>query len=456
MCGERIRRRRTPGGRSSLPLVVLLLVVAGAGVICALVSAPETEDRAGKVPDKSERIEKPDSPPGGSAPLKVTKAPPAAEVGPKVGPARAPTKAVPPARPGPASPGRKPGLGTGGAIAGPVGGKTGSKSGSKTGGTGGQPAGRSPRDDVPIAPGGYRVLGNRIHDAQGNVVIFRGVNKPGLEDKIRGEHHACREEFAMMRKWGCNIVRIPLNQTWWLEDTQGYKARVDDYINWTLKNDMAAIADVHRSAKGTSKKDEGHADSETVRFWREFARRYKDNGRLIFELYNEPRRIQDRHLWRGGNGVAGIQEMYNVIRKDVGAHQIILIGGNDWGYDLRGWREYPLDPGHYNVAMSAHPYSFKGKDTEAEWLKDWAFLSDDYPFILTEFGHAPNDPGNYAYERMVLDFAARRGLGWTAWAWTDYFRKHSMFRKDYNPPKSWGTVTTHGELIREYLARPVR
>ena len=418
MCGEGIRRQRTSGGKSSLPITVLLLAVVGVGVTYALVSAPETEDRDGKAPGRSESVEDPDSPPGGSTPQKAPDVPPAAEVGPEVDPASAPV--------------------TG------------------TGGTGGPLSGPRPRADVPIAPGGYRVLGNRIYSAQGNEVVFRGVNKPGLEDKIRGEHHACREEFAMMRKWGCNIVRIPLNQTWWLEDTQGYKARVDDYINWTLSNGMAAIADVHRSANGTSKKDEGHADSETVRFWREFAQKYKDNGRLIFELYNEPRRIQDRHLWRGGNGVAGIQEMYNVIRNEVGAHQIILIGGNDWGYDLRGWRDYPLGPGHYNVAMSAHPYSFKGKDTEAEWLKDWAFLSDDYPFILTEFGHAPNDPGNYAYERLVLDFAARRGLGWTAWAWTDYFKKHSMFRKDYNPPKNWGTVTTHGDLIREYLARPVR
>jgi hypothetical protein len=78
--------------------------------------------------------------------------------------------------------------------------------------------------------------GNRILiAATGQPILLRGVNRSGLEWAEPDEDGFCssagisRAEIEFIVKgWGCNIIRLPLNQDWALNGRGGHSA--DDYL----------------------------------------------------------------------------------------------------------------------------------------------------------------------------------------------------------------------------------
>ena len=121
------------------------------------------------------------------------------------------------------------------------------------------------RGDEPLtAPGGFYTEGKYIYDADGKKHIFRGVNRPGYEDKLHGDFRQHKNEFPEMARWGANVVRIPINQHWWLTDEKGYRAKIAQVIDWTLDSGMTAIADLHRSTSGGRVVDLHMADEESL------------------------------------------------------------------------------------------------------------------------------------------------------------------------------------------------
>ena len=321
-------------------------------------------------------------------------------------------------------------------------------------------------EDTPLmAPGGFYTEGKHIYDARGKKHIFRGVNRPGYEDKLDGDFRLHKNEFPEMARWGANAVRIPINQHWWLTDQQGYRAKIAQVIAWTLENGMTAIADLHRSISRGGVVDLPMADEESLAFWRAFAAEYKDQGRVLFELYNEPKGVSERTWMKGGveggKTYVGMQQLYDAIR-DLGAHNLILIGGLNWGYDLRGLKEYPLSEDAYNVVYSSHPYNYGGKRI-SDWQECWAWVLKKHPVILTEFGYTKQDKradGSYSldYEKAVFEFADENDVSWTAWAWTSLFLKHTIFVRTvphtYDPANGvFEPLTAHGQLIKDNLRK---
>lgn len=318
-------------------------------------------------------------------------------------------------------------------------------------------------DTPPVAPGGFYTAGKYIYNAKEEKHLFRGVSRPGYEDKLDGDFLMHENEFPEMAKWGVNVVRIPVNQHWWLTDERGYKDKIRQVINWTLGNGMTAIADLHRSVRGGAVIDLPMADDESLEFWKDFAAEYKDNGRVLFELYNEPKNVS-AEVWMHGGVVGdqtyvGMQQLYDAIR-ELGAHNLILIGGLNWGYDLRGLREFPLSEDAYNVAYSSHLYNYGGKRV-ANWQDCWAWVAEKHPVIVTEFGYTKDDKqadGGYSldYEVAVFEFAEQNEVSWVAWAWTSLFLKHSIFVRTrphtYAPSKGvFAPLTPHGQLIKDNL-----
>ena len=62
------------------------------------------------------------------------------------------------------------------------------------------------------------------------------------------------------------------------------------------------------------------------------------------------------------------------------------------------------------------------------------------------------------YEKAVFDFAEQHDIGWTAWAWTSIFLKHTIFVRTiphtYAPSKGiFEPLTPHGQLIKDNLLK---
>jgi hypothetical protein len=275
--------------------------------------------------------------------------------------------------------------------------------------------------DPPIAPGGYYVEGNTIYDGNDQAHVFRGVDRPSLEWNPDGEGLTL-DDIDLIASWNANVIRIALNQGFWLEGSVAYnpdyRQRVDEVVQWCKGAGMDVILDLHWSDRGNLSQYPGQqrmADQNSRTFWQSVADTYGDDGRVLFELYNEPHDVA-WSVWRNGGDsgdgfqVVGMQELYDTVR-DAGAENLVLIGGLDYAYDLSGVPDHRVQG--YNIVYTSHPYDFGNKQPGA-WTDDWGFLADTDPIFVTEFGSFDCNP---SYAQQLINYAEQRGLSWSAWAW---------------------------------------
>ncbi|MFL5304492.1 MAG: glycoside hydrolase family 5 protein [Polyangia bacterium] len=303
-------------------------------------------------------------------------------------------------------------------------------------GSGGSPApshdsgrtGCAAAPTVPIAPGGYYVNGNTVCTAGGRPHLFHGVDRPSLEWSSGGQGLRAAD-FQRMAAWKANVVRIALNQDFWLAASPlydpGYAPLVDQAVRWAEAAGMDVILDLHWSDAGTLGKcaaksgcQQKMADRNSVTFWADVASRYAGDGRVLFELYNEPHDITWDVWLAGGNTgdgyqAAGMQQLYDTVRA-AGADNLVNVGGLDRAYDLSGVPDHRV--AGYNIAYATHPYGGSGAERRSRfWDLYWGALTATDPVIVTEFGDTTTCSDDYA--REVLDYADAHGAGWTAWAW---------------------------------------
>jgi hypothetical protein len=176
------------------------------------------------------------------------------------------------------------------------------------------------------------------------------------------------------------------------------------------------------------------ADSNSVTFWTEVATKYKGNGHVFFELYNEPHDISWNVWLRGGSTTSGdagtcaysftavgMQTLYDAVRA-TGANNLVFIGGDDWAYDLSGV------PGNrvagFNIVYVSHVYHHDTGHDMSDWPEDWGFLTSTDPVMLTELGPFSNQSDDVNceldYVTEVLDYADTNHTSWSSWAWWVY------------------------------------
>jgi endoglucanase len=194
--------------------------------------------------------------------------------------------------------------------------------------------------------------------------------------------------------------------------------------------------------------------TETLRFWRTVAARYRGNSTVAFyELFNEPtsyggtlgRLSWDEHK-------ALMEEIIDVVY----AHDratIPLVGGLDWSYDLSGVRENPIDrPG---IAYVSHPYPQKRTPPwEPKWEETWGFVAQRFPVVATEFGFMSADGpgahvpviGDEVYGEAIVDFFEQRGISWVAWVFDPQWSPQLIQGWNFEP-------TRQGRFFRDRMMR---
>ncbi len=315
-------------------------------------------------------------------------------------------------------------------------------------------------------PAGYVVRGSRIIGPDGRPFLVHGVDRPSLEWSPQGVALSAAD-FRRMRAWGANTVRIPLDQDFWLASacaySPGYRARVRQAVTWARDAGLVVILDLHWSDEGQDRRGSGcgvapgqqqMADQNSLRFWSEVAAAYRSDPGVWFELYNEPHDVS-WSVWRNGGTaqdpktglrwqVAGMQQLYSAVRA-AGARNMVVVGGLNWAYDLRGLPRYALTG--YDIAYAVHPYPYAGKEPP-DWTADFGFAAQTYPVIATEFGEF--DCGD-SYVQTFIAYAARHGIGWTAWAWYPGGCAFPSLIANWS-----GTPTVMGSAVRAALQRDAR
>ncbi|MET0790018.1 MAG: glycoside hydrolase family 5 protein [Polyangiaceae bacterium] len=319
------------------------------------------------------------------------------------------------------------------------------------------------------APGGYYTNGATVCTADGTPHLFHGLDRPSLEWDPQGEWDNSegipRSDFDAMASWHANVVRIALTQDFWLSNAAryvpSYEATVDKAVKDAEAAGMDVILDLHWSDRGDltalnsgdAQNTPGHIDQQpmadvySLQFWREVASKYKDDGHVLFELYNEPNKI-DWPTWLNGGQVAeyqaaGMQQMYNAVRVDAGADNIVIAGGLSYAFDLSQARNYLIQG--YNVMYATHPYS--PQNPQSSWDSRFGYLAaqDIAPVIATEFGDTGNNCTG-AWNSALVAYADARQISWTAWAWWAGGCNFPSLISDWKY-----TPTVQGAVIRDAL-----
>ena len=265
-----------------------------------------------------------------------------------------------------------------------------------------------------------KVSGNHLVDVNGKTVQLRGVNVSGLESvAIQGwdpsnpwgaQTGDPTPNWATIKTWGANAVRLPLNEASWLRlscidlggtagkagaiiqaDPGGnYQATVEKSVADATAAGLYVILDLHWAAPNdgatpvcpTTQNPMADAD-HSLTFWTSVANQFKSNPAVIFELFNEPflnpPALVGNSPWpdllsggsiselqfNGGSGVknlswssAGMQQLLDAVRA-TGATNVVLTSTLEWSSQMDGWLKYrPNDSaGQLGAVWHAYPSS---------------------------------------------------------------------------------------------------
>jgi hypothetical protein len=339
-----------------------------------------------------------------------------------------------------------------------------------------------PPPDPVDGPPTLHAQGNRLVDENGVTRRMLGVNRSGGEFMCvqgYGIFDGPVDDAAVraIADWEANTVRIPLNEECWLGlDNIKPEYRGTNYIN-AIKalvqrveaNGMTPMLELHWSYGQYTGNSAGcsdvHASCQkpmpnaqyTPAFWTSVANTFKSDGKVVFDLFNEP--YPDRATstpaqawacWRDGGAcpgigyeVAGMQDLLDAVRA-TGATNLVLIPGIAYSNDLSQWlRHKPVDPAS-NLAAAWHIYNFNSCNNESCWDAQLAPVAAQLPLVAGEIGE--NTCSHSFIDRVMkwFDDHNQSYLGWT-WNTWDCSSGPSLI-SDYN-----GTPTAFGTGLRNHL-----
>ena len=223
-------------------------------------------------------------------------------------------------------------------------------------------------------------------------------------------------------------------------------------------------------------------DWNSVTFWGSLASTpwIQNNPAVLFDLYNEPYDPSGSDstfwgIWKNGTiqgntggtpaNTPGMEYLLNTIRT-AGADNVIVAGGLNWAYDLRGIvGKAPFETADFNltdslgngVIYAAHIYPDKG--TSGTWSSstDGATYivpcAKSYPVIVTEFNEGGNigtPDGNGAWINSLISwFSSTSGMiGGSSWAFSD----------DVGPTllNSYYSTNTYGAAVSTWISNAAK
>lgn len=274
--------------------------------------------------------------------------------------------------------------------------------------------------------------GNKFVDRQGTRVTLKGL---AIADpyKIVADKRWNREHFEAIKKWGANVIRIPVHPANFRKLGQvKYLQLLDDAVRWCEELKIYVIIDWH--SIGNLKTEIFESDDkrtnmkETLLFWDLVSKRYANNSTVAFyELFNEPA------LSNGDYGDCTWRQWKLMIEKIVDTIQandkqtIALVAGFNWAYDLRDAAVNPI--ARKGIAYVAHPYPGKSEHPrEAHWEEHFGFFASRYPVFVTEMGFYQS--GEYehyvddgSFRNGILKYLDKKQISWCAW----------IFDRDWSP-----------------------
>lgn len=225
--------------------------------------------------------------------------------------------------------------------------------------------------------GALSVSDGKLVDSHGKEVQLTGISTHGIN---WFPEFATPETIASLRNnFGINVIRLAM----YTSDYNGYCVggsdnqkdlmdKICSAVDAATENDMYVIIDWHT----LNDENPNTYKAESIQFFGEMVRKYKDNDNVIYEICNEP---NGDTTWSDIKSYA--KEVIPVIR-NVDSDAVILVGTPEWSSDLESVQDDPLN--FKNIMYTYHFYAASHKDDARAELE--SALEAGLPVFISEYG----------------------------------------------------------------------
>ena len=246
--------------------------------------------------------------------------------------------------------------------------------------------------------------------------------------------------------FNATIIRLAMGvepEGGYLKNPIKQKQLITSAADAAIANGMYVLIDWH----------DHHADqnqTESLLFFTEMAKRYSGKKNIIYEIFNEPTRID----WK-------IIKNYSValikaIRK-YDKQNLIIVGSPAWDQDVDVVAKSPII-GFKNIAYSFHFYASDPNHQETLMKKADLAIATGLPLFVTEWGVGESD-GNGIFDlgksNKWLQWMERNKLSWANWNITDKKETTALLNHGASVQGNWTDeqLTPAGKYIREKLKK---
>jgi endoglucanase len=284
----------------------------------------------------------------------------------------------------------------------------------------------------PSPPPALTIVGGELRNGNGERVVLRGVAVRGVEiddqafvgTRFEQKRYSRADIQELAQQWGVNIIRVPIQPPAWAGDPEYSERNLDALVQWGAElgiyiflgwhahgNPITGEVEQPRQGPVTNERNHYNPDLELAKeALGELAERYRESPWVLYGAFNEPSHI----TWREWRPIA--EELVDVIH-EVHPDALVFVSGVDWGYDLSGAIDDPVE--RPNVIYETHPYPGKGDG----WKTVLDKLRKVAPVFIGEWGFTPGSSEENlrgtaeSYGEPLVSYAAERDIGWTAWWW---------------------------------------
>jgi len=268
--------------------------------------------------------------------------------------------------------------------------------------------GNAPPAASPVAEHGQlSVVGTQLVDRAGNPVQLKGVSSQWLNYESRN-YPESKDGIAYARDhWKLSVIRAAMGteaKGGYLSSAAG-KSAMQDKVNTIIQNaidlGIYVIVDWHTSAAVTATTTQ---QADAVAFFTDIAQRYGSTPNVIYEPFNEPRRV----TWAQ---IKPYHEAVVAAIRAVDPDNLIVLGTPTFSQDVDIAAQDPV--AGTNLLYTLHFYACTHKQPLRD--KADAALALGAPLFITEFGATPSDggtPGNG--DNIVCEDEANNWFSWMA------------------------------------------
>lgn len=319
----------------------------------------------------------------------------------------------------------------------------------------------------PWASEALSVSGTRILDAYGRPVTLLGAARFSLEYACHGDVHFNLADFLAMRLWGMNTVRIPLSSAFWRNlDNRcpDYRATVTSAVTNAEAAGLYVMLDLQREAPFSQSQDATDGGAQCplpdgaydLKFWKDLAEMYRNDPRVLFDLFGEPYNVDWHQWWNGGPitsdcfayatpltySAIGMPTLAAAVRA-IAPRNVIVVSGIAWGYDLSGIGTNSRIPMN-NLLYATHPWNHQSVQQPGDWPRAFGATAKQVAVIATEFGAYDCQTG---YISAEIAYFVQLHMSFLAWAWTPGGCPVPSLIANWD-----GTPTTpYGQYIRQQM-----